>query len=275
MEDNTKSNAKKWEKVYSLKDSLTRPIESVNYEKRHECLVCNKLYASKASLNFHKRIHSSVEGYRCDKCDYSTKYKSKLDRHAATHGIRKPYICTICNKSILQLRSYKLHLQIHNNEAELHKCQVCEYSTYYKSILNRHVAAKHTLTTPRVKCGLVVDKRYYKLHLKRHEGIPKNHQCQTCKKHFGSVSNLRRHEDTHKSIKNWRCNQCNKSYTHKSTLRIHIENVHEQKRHECNVCHKLFTMKRALTVHMEIHNSSKIYRCDKCEYSTTTKACLI
>jgi KRAB domain-containing zinc finger protein len=97
----------------------------------------------------------------------------------------------------------------HNMEAP-YKCQDCNLSFIYKSMLNNH----------------------QKLHLKGYAFKPKKtaeerknmvFQCQTCLKLFRNEPNLKRHVDTvHLRVRKYICGTCQKPFSQKSALETHI-----------------------------------------------------
>ena len=61
-------------------------------EKKVECSVCNKKFASKKTLYNHMNIHNkAIQCEVCLKC-FGTKYK--LHVHMRTHTREKPFVCS-------------------------------------------------------------------------------------------------------------------------------------------------------------------------------------
>ena len=94
----------------------------------------------------------------------------------------------------------KQHNQVVDRElVPLHKCDICNYKTIYKSDLTKH-KRKHTGEKP--------------------------YRCPICFKEFSDSSILRRHEVVHTGEKPWKCYLCDKAYTLRSTLTNHFKKAH-------------------------------------------------
>lgn len=104
-------------------------------------------------------------------------------------------------------------------------------------------------------------------------------QCNTCKKNFTRLSNLKAHKQTHQSArKKIPCPKCSKKFTRKGALKDHIMNIHKIKNydkilseaefvvenkinvesnHFCKICRKSFTRKENLNYHMKATHRKK------------------
>ncbi len=274
----THSTVKRWickecNKSYTTNFYLQQHIESVHQKKRYECNICLKLFTLKCSLRDHMKIHNSKKTYKCNKCDFSTLSKGNLRRHLSTHGPGKQ--CTFCDKVIYHERSFERHLQKHTGDAGLHKCELCEFSTYRRDYLKTHVAKKHTSEIRKIRCdqcGILILKEKYDAHLTRHEGKAKRNECGICQMCFSAAEKLRNHgESVHNSIKTWTCKKCNQSYASKQGLQQHIQTIHEQKRFDCQICLKQLSTKHALSLHIkQVHTRTlEKFSCVLCEKSYT------
>ena len=69
---------------------------------------------------------------------------------------------------------------------------------------------------------------YLRLHIKTlHEGH-KHFKCDSCRKSFTLLPNLRGHIKTiHECHKDYKCGSCEKLITGATSLRIHIKTIHE------------------------------------------------
>jgi len=96
-------------------------------------------------------------------------------------------------------------------------------------------------------------------HESSHKSVKKNlhvpYTCKTCSKKFQDPERYRKHKLTHSTFK---CQKCEKSFSDKSNLRKHEENH----RHNCTNCKATFQDKRSLSNHMTECNGVKEERSD-------------
>ena len=139
-------------------------------KKTFKCLTCNKMFASKESLNNHKRVHNKT--YQCTVCLKCFTCKAALDVHDRTHTGEKPYMCSTCGKSFAQKSQLKIHQATHSGERKF-KCMVCPDNRSFKT---KDGLTKHMKFHDEPKyCCVICGKIYYtSSHLKRHE---KTHLC--------------------------------------------------------------------------------------------------
>ena len=53
-----------------------------NLKEVHECLLCNKIFQGRATLESHMRTHENItEDFPCDDCSKIFKTKSMLQQH--------------------------------------------------------------------------------------------------------------------------------------------------------------------------------------------------
>ena len=66
------------------------------------CDVCSKVFARRASLRVHMRLHTGVRPYSCADCDRSFSDYSVYVRHRRTHTHERPYACPECGYRFTQ-----------------------------------------------------------------------------------------------------------------------------------------------------------------------------
>ena len=134
-------------------------------DKKFESPICEKKFATKNTLNRHKKIHGKV--HQCKTCQKFFSRKSKLERHIRTHTGEKPYACLICDKRFRQKNHLKNHEATHSDERKF-KCNICpdERSFKTKANLSHHMVYHYERKYSCPKCG---KKFFNSTHLKGHK----------------------------------------------------------------------------------------------------------
>ena len=136
-------------------------------EKSFHCLVCNKKYTSKRSLNQHMNIHDHSKTFKCDVClkVFSSNYN--LKRHYRTHTGEKPFACQVCDRKFAEKRSLVRHQATHS-EIRSFKCSICPEGRFFKTKkeLNQHMVFHYE---PKFSCSFCDHKSYTTDSLKTHE----------------------------------------------------------------------------------------------------------
>jgi KRAB domain-containing zinc finger protein len=174
--------------------------------KSHKCGQCDFATDTSAQFQIHQKVHDQnhIKDLKCPKCNFATNNKITLKRHIETHNPhRTKYPCLQCDYKAATFGNLKLHVQIHNlNRVKDQKCPHCNYVTYSKTNLNKHITI--------------------------HDKI-KSFKCQTCEKSFHQKAVLKRHVEIHNINRTMiPCPQCNFRATRKAILRDHITRMHDK-----------------------------------------------
>ena len=156
-----------------------------------QCSICEKVLASKISLNAHmKYVHSEERKHSCSRCDSKFKHKKDLKNH-----------CLYVHNSNQYEEFY-----LQSEDVKKFECEQCNSRYQQKKDLNAHIRNKHSGDkhgeTPILFCDLCPlkfrEKKSLVAHIKNKHGNSKEEYCcSTCGKKFNQRKTLNRHLLSH------------------------------------------------------------------------------
>uniref|UniRef100_A0A2H1W2Z4 SFRICE_007748 n=1 Tax=Spodoptera frugiperda TaxID=7108 RepID=A0A2H1W2Z4_SPOFR len=149
----------------------------------------------------------------CEACNLKFDNKEQSDNHKKEMHKDDIWICEVCGKKFIHRASHYTHIKSH--QPPNFGCDQCDYKTWHKSDLVKHV---------RIHAGL------------------KLYQCEFCSTSYYTSSNLTSHiRRLHMKERLYSCSMCKRNFFDKTKLNRHLDSHFDIKRFECNVCHASFT----------------------------------
>uniref|UniRef100_A0A2K6FCZ7 PR domain zinc finger protein 15 n=2 Tax=Propithecus coquereli TaxID=379532 RepID=A0A2K6FCZ7_PROCO len=248
-----KYSCKRCQLTFGRGKDYLKHIMDVHKEKGHDCSICNRRFALKATYHAHMVIHRenlpdpNVQKYihPCEICGRIFNSIGNLERHKLIHTGVKSHACEQCGKSFARKDMLKEHMRVHDNIRE-YLCAEC----------GKGMKTKHAL----------------RHHMKLHKGI-KEYECKECHRKFAQKVNMLKHYKRHTGIKDFMCELCGKTFSERNTMETHklIHTVGKQ--WTCSVCDKKYVTEYMLQKHVQLtHDKVEAQSCQLCGTKVSTRA---
>lgn len=206
--------------------------------------------------------------HECTFCSFKSKRTSDVLKHSQIHY---PHRCSKCRKGY----SRKCDLTKHEKKCECqeYKCEVCKYSTTYKTHLTRHMRI-HNGERP-YDCTICSKSFSVSDHLKSHIRTHKKElkfACTKCGLRFADDESKQVHE-TRCRRRHYECYRCRYKCFYKCYLDDHMRVKHtREKPFQCDICGNFFGERSKLKFHRTTHREFFPYRCIKCYRGYSTES---
>ncbi|XP_043684909.1 zinc finger protein 658B-like [Vespula pensylvanica] len=208
--------------------------------------ACSSDSDYKEKLDAKELSNSHPKRYKCKLCTKVFSQKSKLLAHQISHSDQRPFKCLSCEKAYASKSKLNAHMRLHTKK-NVHFCKLCNKIFTYPSYLEEHMKTHNKVYSD--------SKKVLQL-----EGF----QCNTCKKRFRLIKNLKAHEKLHTGKDLIQCEICDKRFSQNYNLKVHLQTHKSIKMHKCEYCNKCFTQKGNLVEHLRIHTKIKPFECKLC-----------
>ena len=273
----------------STADLVEKPKEYFKDGDEYVCKKCNHRAHILDSLRMHiKRKHTEKP---CNFCEFKAENYSSLKDHAdAEHG-GIMYPCKYCEKNLVSeegLRRHELHYHSEkfDENAQLLFCDQCDFQSYGKYQLKRHmqsVHAKDGISDQCPYCEYVGKSRQRVLrHIKTvHEGLKVKRslssQCDMCEYRCSGPSKLAIHMGAKHGINRevFYCDQCDFTSNYITSVNNHKKWKHEGEVFRCDYCEFTSRFKQFLQNHIDNKHLGIKHNCDECDYAGASAQCLV
>ncbi|KAJ2943256.1 hypothetical protein O0L34_g12061 [Tuta absoluta] len=178
----------------------------------------------------------------------------------------------LVNPTHIDNRSLKVEKPAH---ADAYQCPACEFSTKYRTSMQRHIqrnhAKKHFRPFKCIDCGFAAkSKDSIRKHNQRKISFKKL-QCSQCSFTANVKCALAVHQKRHFKSN---CKVCGKVFSYRHPLIAHFAVTHLMIGLKCQYCDFYASLKETIIDHESTHTGVKAYRCSICDYSVNRKRLL-
>lgn len=222
------------------------------------CPECSENFASAADLRSHRSAAHNPQSRQCPHCpkEFRTPWYCRQHIMRSHRNSRLLNACKHCSRRYINLLTLHYHMALsHMHEltdkekAMLEplrkRCTQCDYTTFNRRSLVRHVRLDHGSRL----------------------------QCSQCSSQFFHGWELRRHQRMkHSSVGEQQCPHCPRVLVCPRMYAEHVGMHRDGQGHVCTTCKRLFGSEAVLEHHIKSHtNGSSEVRCQVCLHTFSTR----
>ncbi|PNF25392.1 hypothetical protein B7P43_G09777 [Cryptotermes secundus] len=178
--------------------------KDVRSAKPFLCGKCPRTFKTKSRLESHTRVEHIEPGerpYSCEICNKRFAGRSTVIYHRRAHTGERPHCCSTCGKKFMRPDALRQHITSHTGERR-HQCSVCSRKFATRSTLNKHIQShketeeKETTFSCNVCHKGFQSETQLSLHSPVHNGC-RPLRCHVCSKSFRYQDSLTKHLNIH------------------------------------------------------------------------------
>lgn len=263
--------------------------------KRNMCPICGKAYVNCTGMRSHIFSHSKTNLFHCLMCTKRIRSPSWFRKHLRTYtnhrfecylckdqfndyhalvqhmnGKHTPYAyCIQCDKQFNVLSVFKQHMKDHHSNVTASNGDTID-SNRVGNLLGRTISSWQCYMCQKEFSTRVGTLRHMQTHNHCEELYP------ISGRQFRSTPCLRRHMQSHNSVRSHSCVLCDKAYIARKYLLKHWKKKHNiHVGTSCRICSAKFARRTDWKEHMKVHSAEeKLLRCLNCDF-TTQKAYIL
>ncbi|XP_013413401.1 zinc finger protein 540 isoform X2 [Lingula anatina] len=229
--------------------------------------------------NWREGMYYKEDGLFCCKhCDYKRAKWRQMSQHLNIHAEIKPFLCGDCGAQFHR----KYHLLRHQKSqhgiepVNSHKCQHCDKTFFFPSLLKTHMETAHRDTPAEYSCDKCDYKTHVKYYLHKHQAkhMGKIYKCEHCQYSTAWRKNLKEHSRRHTGER-LKCELCPYVTVYNKLYRKHVQRHQDAlEKLVCDKCGKEFGTAKKLREHEKLHLEVKKFQCTECYHETSSKSAL-
>lgn len=253
-------------------------VHDIETESPFLCVVCNKVFKRKATLDTHNQVYhpqgenasdnerilrenqillNGETAYHCNLCNRNMFNAIRFLAHHRLHFVERKFTCDLCGKQTRTQHQLNTHIKIIHLNIRNYECDICAKSFHSKQSCEEHRRI-HTGERP-FSCE-ICGKTFIAMnalftHKKFHDDFFA-HACHLCPKKFKVRRSLTNHIRTHTGERPFQCDMCSKTFNNSSRFSYHKKVTHSDNRpHKCTLCGSRFKANKFLLRHMKLHKT--------------------